>query len=38
LTTVSTLGSIRLGFTIDDLPASFRDTVLVTQTLGVQYI
>jgi hypothetical protein len=29
---------MRLGFMIDDIPATFRDAVLVTQTLGVQYL
>jgi hypothetical protein len=38
MTTALTLPSMRLGFTIDDIPATFRDAVLVTQTLGVQYL
>jgi Heterokaryon incompatibility protein (HET) len=29
---------MRLGFTIGGIPATFRDAVLVTQTLGVQYL
>ncbi|KAH8722549.1 heterokaryon incompatibility protein-domain-containing protein [Phaeosphaeriaceae sp. PMI808] len=38
LTTRSNLGERKAGFTLEDLPATFKDAVLVTRVLGFRFL
>jgi len=38
VTTKKTLGTRHRGMPLDELPATFRDAVLITRSLGVQYL
>jgi len=37
-TTASTINALKLGFNVNDLPQTFRDTIAVTRALRVGYL